>query len=267
MKRSSLSHSGIGLLSHRRSESDKILSLEKFAESTFLRGLSRTDMEFVIGAAQVRQFSSNSVVVNQDEPANHLFFLLKGSGRYFIHTQGGRKLLLLWLAPGEIFGGSALLEQPSRYLCGVEVTRGTRILVWKRETIRELSARYPRLLENTLSIANDYLTWYVATHVALTCDSARQRVAQVVLNLARGIGEEVEGGISLAITNEELANTSNVTLFTVSRLMAEWERRGAIVKNRGKVFIPRLQDLESAGEEKSRHGGLRVCPSNTSGRP
>ena len=115
MKRSSFSHSGPGLLSHLGSESDKIVSLEKFAGSRFLCGLSRADIEFVIGAAVVCQFSSNSVVVNQEDPANRLFFLLKGSGRYFIHTHGGRKLLLLWLAPREIFGASALLEQPSRY--------------------------------------------------------------------------------------------------------------------------------------------------------
>jgi CRP/FNR family transcriptional regulator, nitrogen oxide reductase regulator len=250
MKRPSFTHSGLTLVGQSRSESDRIVSLEKFAGSRFLCGLSRADIEVVIGTAAVWQFSSNSVVVNQEDPANRLCFLVKGSGRYFIHTHGGHKLLLIWLTPGEIFGGSALLEQPSHYLCGVEVTRGTRILVWEREKIRDLSARYPRLLENALSIATDYLTWYVATHVALTCDSARQRVLQVLLNVARGIGEKVDAGISVAITNEELANTSNVTLFTVSRLMAEWERRGAIVKSRGRILIPRLQDLESAEEEK-----------------
>jgi len=188
-------------------------------------------------------------VVHQEDPADRLFFLIKGSGRYFIHTHEGRKLLLIWVAAGEIFGGSTLLEEPSSYLCGVEVTRGTRILVWERDKIRDLSARYPKLLDNALSIATDYLAWYVATHVALTCHSARQRVAQVLLNLAKGIGEKVEGGIRLSITNEELASASNVTLFTASRLMAEWQRRGIIVKGRGKVLISGLQGLESAGEE------------------
>jgi CRP-like cAMP-binding protein len=227
---------------------NRSVPMDKFAESRLLQGLSRSDMQSVVSAAAVWQFTTNSVVFNQEDPADRLFFLIKGSGRYFIHTHEGRKLLLIWLAAGEVFGGSVLLEEQSRYLCGVEVTRGTRILVWEREKIRDLSARYPRLLVNALSIATDYLTWYVATHVALTCHSARQRVAQVLLNLARGIGQKVEGGIRLSITNEELASASNVTLFTVSRLMAEWERRRLIVKSRGRVLIPRLQGLESAGE-------------------
>src|SRR5262249_40051713 len=225
--------SGVDWLAQCHSESDRITSFAKFADSRFLRGLSRSDVQSVIGAAAMWQFSSNAVVINQEDAADRLFFLLKGSGRYFIHTHQGGKLLLIWLRPGEIFGGSALLEQPSCYLCGVEVSRGTEILVWDREKIRDLSVRCPRLLENALSIATDYLTWYVATHIALTCDSARRRLAQVLVNLARGMGERVEGGISLSITNEELANASNVTLFTASRLMADWQRRGAIAKSRG----------------------------------
>ena len=218
-------------------ERNGIASLGRCAESRFLRGLSRSAVASLIDTASLWQFPKNAVVVNQDDPADRLFLLLKGSGRYFVHTREGRKLLLIWLAPGEVFGGSALLEEPFRYLCGVEVTRGTRILVWERAKIRDLAAQYPRLLENSLSIASDYLTWYVAAHVALTCHTARQRLAEVLANLASGIGQRVEGGISLSITNEELANASNVTLFTVSRLMAEWQREGAIAKTRGRVLL------------------------------
>jgi len=76
------------------------------------------------------------------------------------------------------------------------------------------------LLENALSIASDYFTYYVATHVALTCHTARQRLAQVLVNLADGIGQQVPGGVQLDVTNEELANTANVTLFTASRLLS-----------------------------------------------
>jgi CRP/FNR family transcriptional regulator, nitrogen oxide reductase regulator len=205
-------------------------------------------LESLLAIATNWTFPVNAVIVNQGEPADRLFLLLKGSGRYFIYTPEGQKLLLIWVPPGDIFGGSALLEQPGRYLCGVEVTSGTQVLVWERKKIRNFAARCPRLLENALSVASDYLVWYVATHTALACHTARQRLAQVLRSLAGGIGRRVPGGIAIAITNEELANASNVTLFTASRLMAEWQRHGALTKNRGKVLLRHPEGLLLDGE-------------------
>lgn len=205
--------------------------------SRFLCGLSSTETKLVLDTAMQWQFPTSAIAVQQGDRADRLFMVAKGSARYFVETEEGRKLLLLWLAPGDIFGGSALLEEPCSYLCGVEVTKLSKVLVWDRRTIRHLSSKYPQLTNNALAIASDYLIWYVATHVALTCTTARERVAKVLLSLANGIGHKVPQGIVLEITNEQLSNASNVTLFTSSRLTAEWHRTGAIVKKRGEVLV------------------------------
>ena len=203
----------------------------------FLRGLPKHSLDAVLAAAMPFHLRMAAVVVNQGELASRLFLLTKGSARYFFHTPRGRRLLLMWLKPGDVFGGAALLEHPSSYICGVEVAKGSRILMWERETIRRFVTSCPKLLENALAIASDYLVWYVATHVALTCHTATQRIAQVLTSLAAGLGQQVRGGIALTLTNEELAEAANVTLFTTSRLMAEWQRRGIIRKSRGKILV------------------------------
>ena len=73
--------------------------------------------------------------------------------------------------------------------------------------------------------------------VGLACHSARQRVANVLVTLARTIGQDTPGGIALHITNEDLANAANVTRFTASRLISEWHRKRALVKRRGNVLL------------------------------
>jgi CRP/FNR family transcriptional regulator, nitrogen oxide reductase regulator len=78
---------------------------------------------------------------------------------------------------------------------------------------------------------------YVATHVALTCHNARERLAEALVNLTRGIGQDAPGGVELDVTNEELANAANITPFTASRILSEWQRNGALVKSRGKVLL------------------------------
>ncbi len=70
----------------------------------------------------------------------------------------------------------------------------------------------------------------IATQVALSCHSARQRLAETVVAMASGIGRRVEGGIELRVGNDELASAANITTFTASRIMSEWQRDGLLKK-------------------------------------
>jgi len=203
----------------------------------FLEGLPGSDRAIILAAATQRRVLANSVVANPGEPADYLFLITKGCARYFYITPEGRKIVFFWLTPGQIFGGAALLSQPSDYLVGTEMVRDSCVLVWPRSKVRALAVRFPRLLDNALSIASDYLTWYLAAHLSLVCHTARQRLANVLVSLASGIGRQQRGGVQLDITNEQLANAANITLFTASRLLSQWQRSGALVKSRGKIML------------------------------
>jgi CRP/FNR family transcriptional regulator, nitrogen oxide reductase regulator len=205
--------------------------------SQFLDGLTPSDRKTILAAATQRQFVANSVITNQGHPADHLFLLTKGLARFFFVTEEGKKLLFKWLGPEDLLGGRTVLSSHCSYLFSSETVTDSSVLVWDRPTIRGLVAHYPRLLENALLTASDYVAWQLTSHLGLACHTGRQRVAQVLVTLARTIGREAPGGIALEITNEELANAANVTPFTASRLMSEWQRGRALVKRRGKVLL------------------------------
>jgi CRP-like cAMP-binding protein len=57
------------------------------------------------------------------------------------------------------------------------------------------------------------------------------------------MGTKYPDGIHLEITNEQLANTANITLFTASRLLSEWQRSGAVVKARGRILLRHPEQL------------------------
>jgi len=214
-----------------------IASVSVEFRSHFLDGLTPADRKTILAAATQRRFLANSVITNQGHPANHLFLLRKGLARYFFVTGEGKKLLFRWLGPEDLFGGRTVLSSHSSYLFSTEAVTDSSVFVWDRSTIRGLIARYPRLLENALLTASDYLAWHLTSHIGLACHTARQRVAQVLVTLARTIGQKVPGGVALQITNEDLANAANVTPFTASRLMSKWQSDRALVKRRGKVLL------------------------------
>jgi CRP/FNR family transcriptional regulator, nitrogen oxide reductase regulator len=220
-----------------------IVAVSESLRSQFLDGLIPGLRKTILAAATQRRFAANSVITNQGHPADQLFLLTKGLARFFYVTDEGKKLLFRWIGPGDLFGGRAVLSSLSSYLFSTETVTDSTVLVWNRLTVRGFVSQYPQLLENTLLTASDYLAWHLTAHVGLACQTARQRVAQVLVTLVRTVGQEVAGGIALQITNEELANAANVTPFTASRLMSEWQRERAIVKRRGEILVRSQESL------------------------
>jgi CRP/FNR family transcriptional regulator, nitrogen oxide reductase regulator len=214
----------------------------------FVEGFAPSDLAVILGAATLRRFQAHSLIANEGHAADKLFLMIEGRARTFTTTRKGEKVVLLWIATGETSGGRALLSEPMEYLVSTETVTDSLVLVWNRSAILPLTKQYPRLLENALRIASDYVEAYRELHLAATYHTASQRVARVLDSLAKGIGRRTVEGIELNVSNEELANEANVTIFTVSRLLSEWQRKGLLVKSRGRIVIRLPEEpVESAG--------------------
>jgi CRP-like cAMP-binding protein len=187
------------------------------------------------------------VIINQEDAAERLFLLTSGHGRHFVITSEGRKILLHWLTPGQIFGGAAILSTPSQYLASTEVLADSCALAWERKTIRKITSSCPALLDNALSIAvTENIAWDIAAHISLSADDARGRVAHLLGSLASAIGKATRAGIDLRVLNEDLAEGANVTHFTVSRCLRDWEDAGIVAKRRGGILLRKPELLLAA---------------------
>lgn len=202
-----------------------------------LEGLSRKEIDLILAEASPRRFAPNSVMTQQGQPAEHLLLLWRGRARYFFETHNGKKVNLIWITPGHTFGSTALFSRPHTYIASTEAVHECIVLIWDAPTIRGLAHRLPPLLENAFLVSADYLSWYVATHTALTSKTASERLAQVLMGYAPSIGQRSDRGIELDVTNEELASAANITSYTVSRLLSEWQKKGAIRKRYGKILL------------------------------
>jgi CRP-like cAMP-binding protein len=222
----------------------RVASLSPGLFPRFLSELPKTALHDILSAAAHRQYLASSVVIHEGDPAERFFILTSGQGRHFMLTGDGRKILMNWLTPGQIFGGAALLSTPSHYVTNTEVLLDSCVLVWDRKTIRELASRFPGLLDNGFSIAvTESIAWLVAARVSLSSDDATGRIAQILLSLASGIGRAGPGGTEIHVRNEDLAAGANVTTFTASRVLAAWQREGVLTKGRGKILLQKPELL------------------------
>ena len=206
------------------------------ADVELFRDLSAQEIDTILSAARSHRFPARSIITRQCESATHLYLLWDGLARFFFDTPK-KKLSSSLITPGRIFGGAALAIPPYCYLASTETIQNSIVLAWNGRTIRELTNQLPQLLLNVYMETTTYLLWLIGMYSALAVDTAETRVAHILLEYVSSIGKRTPKGIEIDITNEELADTVNITPYTASRLIQRWEKAGVIHKSRGKIVL------------------------------
>ena len=85
----------------------------------------------------------------------------------------------------------------------------------------------------------------------LATERVECRIALTVLRLAAQVGERVnsdETVIELPLSRQDVAEASGTTIFTVSRVLADWERKGLVETGRERVLIRNPHGLVQISE-------------------
>ena len=202
-----------------------------------LAGVDADAQGQIIALANRRALRSGQVLSRMGEPAEHLFVLLKGRVKLSRPVKSGQEVLFNVLAPGDVFGLVCLLSRRARYLGTAEAMEPGEAMTWDRATVQRLVRVYPQVTANALAIALAIVAQFAARHESLIAASAPERLARALSDLGTQSGARSAAGIDIRIKNEQLAALADVSPFTASRQLQEWERKGAIKKRRGAVCI------------------------------
>lgn len=207
------------------------------ASVRFFTGLEKGETSVILAAATRQKFRGGEIIARAEEPASHLFLVRDGCVDYFVLTDDGREILLRRLVSGNIFGVGAFLSQPIGYVGTSKAVHTSEVFVWEHSVIRQLAKAYPRLGENALRTVLRYVALFAERHIALVSKPAQERLAFALTSLGSRAGHMVSTGVEVNIKNADLASLADVSFFTASRFLQEWERKGAVEKSRGKVLI------------------------------
>jgi CRP-like cAMP-binding protein len=209
----------------------------------FFAGLKEGAVTTILSHSRSRRFEPGSTIIAGGDKATHLFLLKSGEAKYYRLTGTGEEVLLHLLVPGNVFGLGTILERPLAYVGSAEAILECDLAVWGHESIRKLAVKYPQLAENALRIVLQYLQNYTNRHVGLVTRTAEQRLATALLALAEKNGCARINGVEVYVTNVQLAALADISHFTASRLLNDWQRKGIVRKHRGKVLIRKPEAL------------------------
>jgi len=77
----------------------------------------------------------------------------------------------------------------------------------------------------------------------VSTENVASRVSSQLVRLANQIGKQEAEDVKVNVSQQELAQLTGTTLFTVSRLLSQWKKEGTVTTRREVVSIRSIQAL------------------------
>ncbi|HET9227844.1 MAG TPA: Crp/Fnr family transcriptional regulator [Thermoanaerobaculia bacterium] len=201
-------------------------------------GFAPAESERVLAAAAPRVLRKGEVLFREGEPAAALYLVESGRIKLTQLTGEGGDVIMRYLAPGDAFAAVALFER-STYPVTARATERTRVRAWPREVLPGVVREHPRFEANLLRIVSSHTREALSRVRELATEPVAQRLARALLRLAKQIGRgEADGSVVVErITQQEIAEISGASLYTVSRTLADWEKEKIVETGRQRFRI------------------------------
>jgi CRP-like cAMP-binding protein len=241
------------------SQAVRILQLVKL-----FHGLDHAALATVARAAQVVHAKPATYFFRQGTSAETMYVLQHGRVRLSQTPPEGQAVLLRLIGPGQVFGPTATLRD-RLYPVSAQAVSGCQALAWEGHTMVHLMEQYPRIALNTIEDLSAHIQELRERYLELATQRVERRVAHALLRLADKVGWRSHEGtmIDVSLSRQDLAEMTGTTLFTVSRTLRSWQRRGLVNAGRQRVTLLRLQELIAIAEDrptKMRPGAPRARP-------
>jgi CRP/FNR family cyclic AMP-dependent transcriptional regulator len=202
-------------------------------------------------ASLPRRFDDSTPVVRQGDRGRCLFLVTAGLVRLTSVLPSGRQVVLALVEPGEVFGESALLGEPSPFEArALAVATVAPIDV---DTLEAIISRQPATAAEVLRLlASRLQRTSAALEDALALDVGA-RVSRRLHELAARYGVPERAGVRLgiAMTQEDLGRMVGASRESVNRSIRSLASRGLIHRRGRSVVIPDLDALARAGDSVS----------------
>jgi CRP/FNR family transcriptional regulator len=166
----------------------------------------------------IKAYAAGQEIFGEMEPADAYFKVLSGAVRIYSILDDGRRQIVDFILPGQIFGYTFADEHSNsaEAICDVSVVR------YERHEIDRNMDGHPELSRRILAITSMGFDLAQKRVVTLGCKNAVERLASFLLMMAEYSAEDVPH--ALPMSRHDIADYLGLTTETVSRLFTKFRR-------------------------------------------
>ncbi len=209
--------------------------------------LSEPDMAAIERHVAHQQFKPREVIYFPEDEGDQVYFLKEGRVKITQMNEGGRKLTLTMLEPGEVFGEMALVEPSARenYAEALDQVWVCRIA---REDFENPLKEIPHLALEITKLIGFRRRQLEMRLVDMVFKGVPQRLAALLVNLAGDEPQRADQGIPVPfkLTHQEMANLVGSTRETVTTTLHHFREEGFIDLIKRRVIILDMPGLKES---------------------
>ncbi len=193
----------------------------------------------LLNAGAAVKFGDDDVLVRQGEAGDGLYVLTGGMVKVTVAAETGAQTTLAVRSCGDLIGEFAVLDGMPRTATAraVGVVSAVRI---GRAAFAGYGQRYPAALATITRSLVAKMRAATERHAAERTWGARERLAQVIYELAAGYGEPGDDGlvlIPLPLTQMELGELAGVAVSTTERILGALRKEGIIATGYREIAV------------------------------
>jgi CRP-like cAMP-binding protein len=216
------------------------------ARCPLFSGLSANERSEILSEARAREFDRSEVLYFEGDPVEEILLLLSGYVKHTKFGESGTVAILGLAGPGDALGAASLIST-GQYTTTAEPVQRCRALAWRAPSFKTYLERSPVLYRNMFRIHLVYLRELEERFREMATEMVSRRVARQLVRLHDLFGS-IDDPSEIRLSQEELAQMTGTTLFSISRLLTEWEARGLIVTRRHSVTVRKVDSLRGISE-------------------
>jgi CRP-like cAMP-binding protein len=233
------------MTSHESSAHRRAALVQHF--SLFLN-LSPEECREIVSSARQENYERRQTIYFEGDPVSQIVLLTSGCVKVSQLGQNGSEVILRLHSVGDVVGKTGCSK--SRHCSMAQALAPSSALVWDAGVFESLSQRFPILRRNTVLSLCERLEKLEERFREISTERVAARLSREIMRLLPQVGRRVNGVIEINLSREELAQLIGTTLFTVSRLLSDWDERGIVNTGRESVSVNDLQALQQLAESE-----------------
>ena len=216
-----------------------------------LRDCTDDDLKLFTQKGVLRSIEEGEFFFFQGDPAEYAYVLVTGRAKLIQTNQAGQQVNLRTLTEWEMFGALGAVRENATYPATAQAPEPSTALAIESAFLKEMMQTRPHLNINLMQLMTGYIMEMQERYRELATERVERRIALTVLRLAGQVGKRREGNemmVELPLSRQDVAEASGTTIFTVSRVLADWERRGLVEAGRERVVIRNPHGLVQISE-------------------
>lgn len=209
------------------------------------------DLKLFIQKGILRSIEEGEFFFFQGDPATYFYVLITGRAKLLQTNQAGQQVNLRTINEWQMFGALGAVRENATYPATAQALESSTALAIESSFLKELMQTRPYLSQSLMQLMTSYIMEMQERYRELATEKVERRIALTILRLAAQVGKRTDGSgitVELPLSRQDVAEASGTTIFTVSRVLADWERRGLVEAGRERVVIRNPHGLVQISE-------------------